>query len=230
MNAVNNNRKVTQVFAGVGKKYGYDSVTAEFTDFKEFKVQWSRSYKFANFRVSDYLEDAPAEVLEGLAATLFAKISGMQDEPYSKAMREWVLAPEFSQKHRPIYIERSKGLTGVAEGNERDLAESFVRLEEAGLVDHDAAQHMMVCWNVDDRRKAAASSLLMKVISVSDVLDDADIPDFVVDYAVYTQYLKILKGAVVFGYSTEVYTRDEETKFAKYKEAERFLDKLNLGL
>ena len=70
----------------------------------------------------------------------------------------------------------------------------------------------------------------MRLIAVSDVLDDAEIPDFVVDYAVYSQYLKIVKGAHVFGFTTEVYTRDEEKRFAKYKEAERMLNKMSLCL
>ena len=46
-------------FRKVGRGYGYESVSAEFSDFREFKVQWSRSYRYAHFRVSDYLSDAP---------------------------------------------------------------------------------------------------------------------------------------------------------------------------
>ncbi len=215
-------------FRKVGRGYGYESVSAEFTDFREFKVQWSRSCRYAHFRVSDYLSDAPQEVFEGLANTLFAKIAGKEEVPYSKTMREWVLSPAFSENKRPTYIERSDGITGCPEGEERDLMDSVDRLVEMGLIDPD--EDFVVSWNEDEKRKAASSSLLMRLIAVSSKLDDAEIPDFVVDYAVYSQYLKIVKGARVFGFTTEVYTRDDERKFGKYKEAERMLDKMYMHL
>ena len=220
--------ELNSAFRKVGREYGYESVSAEFTDFKEFKVQWSRSYKFAHFKVSDYLGDAPMEVFTGLANTLFAKIAGTEEVPYSKTMREWVLSPTFSRNKRPIYIERSGSITGSPVGNERDLQDSVDRLAAMGLVDPE--ENFQVSWNTDTNRKAASSSLLMRLIAVSSVLDDADIPDFVIDYAVYSQYLKIVKGAQVFGFTTEVYTRDEERRFGKYKEAERMLDKMSLRL
>jgi len=69
------------------------------------------------------------------------------------------------------------------------------------------------------------------------VCSDADfsaahpvIPDFVIDFAIYSQYLRIIKGAEVFGFTTEVYTREEERKFERYREAERMLDKMSLYL
>ncbi|MFA6803718.1 MAG: hypothetical protein WCR24_04400, partial [Candidatus Methanomethylophilaceae archaeon] len=59
-------------FRLVGKQYGYDNVDAEFVAFKEFKVKWQRSCGWADFQVSDYLVDAPREVIEGLARTLMS--------------------------------------------------------------------------------------------------------------------------------------------------------------
>lgn len=215
-------------FRKVGREYGFENVSAEFTDFGDFKVQWSRSYRFAHFRVSDYLDDAPKEVFEGLAATLFAKIAGKEEVPYGKRMRDWVLSPDFSKNRRQTYIERSTGITGESKGNERDLQDSVDRLAEMGLI--DPSENFQVSWKLGDRQKAASCSLLMRLIAVSEKLDDAELPDYVVDYAVYSQYLKIVKGAQVFGFTTEVYTREEERKFGKYREAERLLGKMALTL
>lgn len=221
--------KANDAFQKVGAEYGYDTVSVEFVAFKEFKVQWSRSYKYAHFRLSDYLKDAPSEIFESLAYTIYAKIAGKEEVPYSKTMRTWALSPEFSESKRPVYISRSRNFVTETEGKERDLNDSFDRLKEMGLIE-DASNIRMV-WVKDSRSgKAASCSVLMRLIAISDALDDADIPDFVIDFAIYSQYLRIVKGAEVFGITGEVYTREEERKFEKYREAERMLDKLSLYL
>ena len=217
-------------FQDVGvKQYGYEYVTAEFSVFKDFKVQWSRSLRVIRFKVSDYLEDAPYAVFESLAQTLFARIQGKEEVPYKRAMREWVLSPKFSESKRFRYINRSSTITGSTRGYERDLKDSIDRLVEMGLIDRDSG--IAVSWSLDgDSPRAASCSVLFKLIVVSRQLDDLNIPDFVVDYAVYSQYLRIVKGAEVFGFTTEVCSRDEEKRFEKYYEAERLLDKMSLYL
>lgn len=220
---------LNRAFQKVGLKYGFESVTAEFAVFKEFKVQWNRAYRFISFRVSDYMEDAPYEAYEALAGTLFAKIEGREEVPYKKAMRDWVLAPEFSASKRYKYVHRARNITGSPAGYERDLRDSLKRLQEMGLIENDAG--IELTWTSDGNTPRAAScSVLFRLIVVSNQLDDLNVPDFVVDFAVYSQYLKIVKGAEVFGFTTEVYTREEEKKFEKYRDAEKMLDKMSLYL
>ncbi len=79
-----------QVMRVYGEDYGYNNIAAEFAAYKDFKVRWTRSYRWANFQVSDYLSDAPRAVIDGLADTLFSKIAGGDEKPYSNAMRDWV--------------------------------------------------------------------------------------------------------------------------------------------
>lgn len=221
--------ETNRAFQKVGEEYGYTSCTVEFIAFKDFKVQWSRSSKFVHFRLSDYLEDAPEEVFEGLARTLFSKIVGKDDVPYSKAMREWVLNPEFSVSKRPIYKDRALYIKDTQSGNEKNLNDSVERLIEMGLVDKDA--DFEVIWTSNDRTERAAScSVLMRLITVSDRLDDSRVPDYALDFTIYSQYLRIIKGSEVFGITAEVYTREDERKFKQYREAERVLDKMSLYL
>ena len=220
---------LNKAFQAAGRQYGYESVTAEFALFKEFNVQWTRSRRIAHFKVSDYMEDAPYEVLEALACSLLARIDGREEVPYKKAMRDWVLAPGFSETKRPKYIERSRNVTGSRIGQERNLQDSFDRLEKMGLFDR--SKGVEAIWTTDTASpKAASCSVLFKLIVVSNQLDDLNVPEYVVDYAVYSQYLKIVKGAEVFGFTTEVYTREEEKMFDRYHEAERMLDRMALYL
>ncbi len=216
---------LNRAFQDVGRRYGYDNVKADYVPFLDMKVQWQRSFKWAAFRVSDYMKGADGEVLECLANTLFSKITGENDKQYGEAMRSWVLDPDFSITKRPMYLKRSRTLTKESAGLKRNLADSMTRLAEKGLVDPGA--NVQTVWSLNNKlRRAASSSVLMRVIAVSDLLDDDKIPDYVVDYAVYCQYLRIIHGAENFGITTEIFTRDYERKFDKYKEAEAELDRL----
>ena len=60
----------------VGEKYGFVHVKAEFAAFKELKIKWKRGSTHVDFTVSDYLEDAPDDVVNGLFGYLFAKMVG----------------------------------------------------------------------------------------------------------------------------------------------------------
>lgn len=219
---------LSRAFAEVGAEHGYDNVTASFSATREFKVQWQRSYKWADFRVSDYLRFAGEAVYLELAEVLFLRITGKDEEAqYREKLRDYVLAPEFAETKRPIYLNRSRNLTKTSAGIGRDLADSVRRLKEMGLwkEEHD---DIRLVWSKGVRiRRAASCSVLMKLISVNDLLDDPDIPDMAVDFAVYSQYLRIVKGQEVFGRG-EIFTREEERLFPAYRDAERLLDKLSL--
>lgn len=67
---------VDTIFKEVGSEHGYDSVTAKFEEFSDFKVRWQRSYRWAEFKVSDYLKDAPDSVFRALADNIFDRIQG----------------------------------------------------------------------------------------------------------------------------------------------------------
>ena len=68
--------RIESVFQETGKRFGYGDVTVEITDFRDFKVQWKRSYRWIAFRVSDYIEGAPEPVIRDLAEALFGRIAG----------------------------------------------------------------------------------------------------------------------------------------------------------
>ena len=57
------NETLNGIFETVGRRYSYDDISAGFSQFRDFKVRWRRSYKWIEFDVSDYLEDAP-EILK----------------------------------------------------------------------------------------------------------------------------------------------------------------------
>ena len=145
---------LNDVFSNVGKNYGYENVSADFVAFKQFKVQWQRSYNWISFRISDYMTDAPENVMEDLAHALFEKIAGHEGQ-YSPEMREWVLSDQFSIKKRPLFIKRGRYLSPGTEGEHKDLDDAIGRLVSNGLLPYD--HNIMAVWNRDTRSDYAAT-------------------------------------------------------------------------
>jgi hypothetical protein len=215
-------------FKEVGREYGFDKVEAEFVAFKEFKVRWQRSYKWADFKVSDYLADAPPEVIEGLCNSLFSKITG-EDEDYSEEMCKWITSPEFSEYKQPVYLKRSRNLTRSPKGDVKDLEASYCRLAEMGLVEKDPLVHLT--WTKEANiRKIGHCSVLMKVVTISSVLDTDMIPDFVLDFCLYHELCHL-----AIGFDPTAKRHGEEfmkleAKFPQRNEAEEWLKRLCLYL
>ena len=214
-------------FGTIGKKYGFDRVGAEFVPYRDFKVKWTRSYKWADFQVSDYLMDAPSVVLDGLAETLFSRIAGMEAKPYTPEMNEWITADEFKKEKQPIYIRRSRNISKSPAGKNKDLTESMKRLKKMGLVGKDFDPYLT--WTKDDLSSTVGyCSTLMDTIVISSVFDTDCIPDCVVDYALYHEHLITRDGWANFGKEEPFDFRAEEKKYPKWKEAEGWIGKMCL--
>ena len=212
-----------EIFQKVGKKYGYENVKAEFTDFRDFKLKWARSYRWINFDVSDYLEGAPDDVMEGLAETLFAKIKG-ENASYPEHVAKWLASPDFVERNQPIYIRRWKGFSKTCEGENHDLFQAYERLLAKGLVDYD--DQIAFRWGAIGC-SLAKSSILMKTLVVSDRLDSEDVTEEMLDYAVYTQVVNIGMG---FNASGESRGDEYQARLNEYPNRQEIEDSLlNLG-
>ena len=216
-------------FGTVGKKYGYDKVDAEFVAYRDFKVRWTRSYRWADFQVSDYLMDAPSAVLDGLAETLFSRISGMESRPYTPEMTGWITSEDFTLRKQPVYVRRSRNITRSYEGKHKDLRDSLERLKAIGLVEQSARPYMT--WTKEPLDKTVGyCSTLMDTIVVSSAFDSDHIPDAVLDFVVYHEYLITKDGWSRFGKGDDIDICAEEKRFPDWKEAENWIRRMCLHL
>ncbi len=164
-----NNRELARIFAAIGAKHGYDSIKAEFAAFNDFKVKWTRSFKWAEFEVSDYLMDAPEDVVWALADTIFKKIGG-EDAVYPDLLCGWLTSDDFVNRKQPLYIERFTGLSLTPRGATKDIAESRRRLQQQGLIRNDPC--IYAGWvNAGKSRCIGKASILMKVVAMSSIVD-----------------------------------------------------------
>lgn len=172
--------ELCEAFTKIGKENGYDEIVARFAAFKDFKIKWVRSYRWAEFDVSDYLKNAPVDVLENIAVTLFRKMRGDTECTYSDNTVDWMTSEMFLKLNQPTYLKRCMGSEGPA-GVHKDLDDCIVRLRNAGIVGDDIEGVKLIWSKGDMGEKAMRSSLLMKVVIVNPRLDDEDTPDAVLD-------------------------------------------------
>jgi len=220
---------LSNVFQSVGKGYGYDSVSAEFQSFREFKLKWRRSCGWIEFETSDYLKDAPPEVMKGLAEMIFSRLSGTRMDEYPKVMHDWITSDEFVRNNQPEFLRRSKNLTGKAAGAHIDLNESYKRLVDMGLVEYD--KDIVISWTKRPNVKSIGhASVLMKVITISSALDSSNIPSFVSDFVLFHELLHLKKGFDPFGERHGSDFRAMESLHPKASEADEWLKRLRLVL
>ena len=178
------------------------SVTAEFAPYRDLKVRWARSYRHAEFSVSDYLEDAPIEVIEGIARTIFSKIANSDENGYPKETEKWLTSEEFRSQHQQTYIERSRT---ISDADTSRLEESYQRLLDSGLM--KPIEGLKLFWTEENRgdNSPGQSSCLMRVIIINEKLKGS--PDDVLDFCLLKQLANI---SVDFG--TEVLERKNEVE------------------
>lgn len=70
-----NNEELDMIAKNVASKYDYDECKAHFCRFADLKIKWTRSYNWIDFRVPDYLNTAPAEVIEKILDFMMGKIT-----------------------------------------------------------------------------------------------------------------------------------------------------------
>ena len=145
-------------------------------------------------------------MIEDLARTVMARIRGCRGD-YTDRATAWLTAPEFSETHRPVYMERDER-AGSAEGDHKSIEASLGRLEGLGLIGRDPS--IEIRWSKEEERGSAArSSVLMRLIVVDRALDSDDVPDSALDLAVL-KHLVLIKA----GFLAEPLRRDREVEDA----------------
>lgn len=219
----NTNETLSKVFKEVGEKHHYKDVEAEFTAFRDMKIKWTRSYSWIRFDVSDYLTDAPHDVLTSIAETIFGRIAGDENACYNEKVAEWVSSNEFVVSKQPTYIRRCRGLGNTTKGEVYDLQDSFDRLVEKGLIKDDDKIYM--AWGPEGTgRRTGFSSVLMKTINMSKMLDNEEIPEDILDFSLYAQIAHIEMGFDPFS-TTRVDEYSE--RLESYPEYKLIMSKMN---
>ena len=210
-----NSETLNRAMRKAGIRNGFEDISAEFSDFRDFKLRWTRSYRWISFEVSDYLRNAPEHVMQSLAETVFARIRGDDGVAYSEEVCDYLNSGEFLEENQGLFLKRFRGISVSTQGENVDLQDCYRRLTEAGLVEYDSK--LVIRWSgrQDRSRKVGRSSVLMRTIVMNPILDSEDISEDTLDYALYSQICHVNLG---FGPTRENDAGRYEEMLAEYPE------------
>ncbi len=183
-------------------------------------------------RLSDHLRDAPDAALRGVAGVLLSRLLGLPESRLDagdvRAYRELVRSERMSARRRErAQAAGRKHVDPV--GAHRSLLESYLRVSmDLGLVLPEAPT---LSWSrTASRRRFGHHDPDHQVIVLSRVLDDPEVPEFVLDFVVYHELLHIVHPPVPGSGGRRVVHheafREAEDRFPRKEEAEAWLRRL----
>ena len=208
------------IFQDAAQEFGVEVQEAEFQAFRDLKVRWQRCAREINFTVTDYLNEAPEEVIQELARTILTKIYRDSDETYSDTFTDWVTSDEFVKLNRGRYLERCNALSEDFESRFHDLQGTYEELVSKGLIKEIPG--LSLRWT-DNRRvePLGVSSVLMRSVIVPTYLDNQKIPDDVFEFNLFRLLTNIETD---FKMQPEERKTLTDEKIASYPDSERLLE------
>lgn len=162
--------EMQSIFCDIGKEYGFEQVTAAFSPEYDLKVAWRRMGSWIDFWISDYLVNAPKDVLESLARMIYGRIRDYGKTPYSSELIEYVTGRDFIEENRATFLSRICGISPGPMGRHVDLTDSYGRLLDKGLVEQE--DELVLRWSaLTDNDAIGRSSALMKTVCMNRRLD-----------------------------------------------------------
>lgn len=222
--------RLFEIISPIVSDQGLELRAASFCRAKEFQASWKKSGNCIDVKFSDYLTDAPEDVIKDFSRTVIGTIANRKPS-YGKTYLEWVRSDDYINNKRKLYLKRSRNLTGTPEGNERDLIKSLDRLLDHGLLEPESIANSFFSWTkIPNVRKLGFCSPMMRVVGISCVLDDISVPEFVLDYVVYHEALHLAQGYRPGQAPHSKKFRADERKYPRYEEAESYLKSLRAEL
>jgi predicted metal-dependent hydrolase len=213
-------------FRSIGTTYGYEEVEADFESYKEFKSTWLKCGKKVSFKISDYLNGADTWLIGDFARSLYTRIA--KNGPphlYSDRLKAYLQSEEFVTRNQPTYIRRSRNLSKSPQGRNYNLKETYENLLAKGMVKE--FDHTSLNWTrSDNHMRVGSCSVLMKVISISSVLDNDAVPDYVHEYVLYHELLHLEDGLDVGKRHHTSSFKARERAYPKWRESEDWLKRV----
>ena len=183
-------------------------------------------------RLSDHLAGAPDQVLEGVVGILIARYFRLPDARADaaavRAYREFLNAPRMGSEASARRQARGRKHIDPV-GTHRSLLESYLRVSLD--MDLSVPQVPKLSWSKTvSGHRFGHWDPDHNVIVVSQILDDPEVPEFVLDYVVYHEILHIIHP-VRMGSGTKrivhgaAFRRDER-RFPRWREGDEWIERL----
>lgn len=211
--------QLNEIISSLGANHGFTHASGEFVEFDNFKVQWSRGYRFVHFRVSDYMVGINAGVVSDIIESLFERIEGKSKGAYSEEAAKCLLSKEFREVNRDMYLRRKE----LPVDKRLTLQLKALRHEYRDKKDcadvHEALDDLVICNNEEC---GIGTSALFKVIAFSKKVDEESDEFLRKLILIAAMYLHCQRKA--FGKDADVARRIYDSEMAKLEEMPEFKD------
>lgn len=180
-------------------------------------------------RLSDVCKDSPPEVLRSLAFVLVARLLGKRVPPvHDRAYRDYSLTPAVMRASDLARRGRGRKMISSAHGNAYDLEKMFSKLNR-GYFDSTLEKPTLTWSQRKTRSILGHHDRVYDTITISKSLDSTGVPEWFVEFILYHEMLHIKHAARMINgrryYHTAAFRQDER-RFAKYEEAQRWLEQI----
>jgi hypothetical protein len=220
---------ISEVFDSVACGLGVGHASAEFGRFSDLKHTWRRSARNAAFKVSDYLEDAPEEVIESLAWYLVSRAYDVRS-PGGKCEKylDYARSRQLWDAKRSLYLSRARGICTESQGQRRNLRTVFDyvnstyfrgKISDPTLVWVDESPAKRLGYYFDP----------LNLLAVNRVFDSERVPRYVLEFVVYHELLHHIDAESGRRRLRVQHTkgfREQERRFSSWADAEEWLGRL----
>lgn len=189
-----NDFRLKRIAAPLFESRGYRLKEAYFTAFKEMNFRWEINGKDIIFKMSDYLDDAPDEVIEDFVKGALTYIFGGR-HVWGKTYLDYARSDEFILSKRPVYYRRGRRLARTDVGEYRNIFDAVQRLIDRGLLTADDIENTLFSWTSDPTlTRLGYCTQMFRIVVISRVFDDPDIPEDLFDFVVYHECMHLRQG------------------------------------
>jgi len=216
-------------FEDAAAHLGVGPVVAEFYPYSELKHTWIRTRGVVRFKVSDYLMDAPPDVMASLAEYLLSKALGKLCGDEAKGPYiAFAGSSQCWESARGRYLQRARSLCFDVKGHSRDLDTVFDYVNSFYF--SGKAPEPVLAWvSESPRRRLGFYFEPLKILAANRALDSDSVPRYVLEFVMYHELLHHLRAGDGRAIRRVHHTNDfkaQERMFNHFEEAESWLRRI----
>lgn len=216
-------------FSEVCRSLGKEDVSARFHPYTELKHSWCSVGDQLEFKVSDYLDGSPDDVLESMAWYLLCRAFRRKcPEGMSDRYLAYAFSPELWIRNKDLYLSRARSLSFESRGEVRDLDTVFRYVNSFYF--KGELPYPTLAWSSESpRTRLGFYFAQLNLLVANRVLDSERVPRYVLEFVVYHELLHHIDAGGSSPRKRVHHTRsfkEQEMAFSHYEDAEQWLRRL----
>ena len=219
----------TDAFHHLGSSRGVGGIDVRFYPYAGLRHTIRLRSGQVYVRLSDICKDSPPEVMRALAFVLVARLLGKRiPEVHERTYRDYSLTPDVMRASDIARRRRGHKRISSAQGDVYDLDKMFSKINRRYF--ESSLEKPTITWSQRKTRTILGHhDRVYETITISKSLDSTQVPEWFVEFILYHEMLHIKHAArMIKGrryYHTAAF-RTDERRFAKYDDAQRWLEQI----